>query len=157
MFQKIGATAALIALATSSLTGCTPEKLSTEETYTYLSDKAKQVGLAQKIKEGQYQVMLQGSYDGMKALNAEFIGLLDETAEQTDDPKFSEALYAQSEYYGQSLPISNDENLSEQKKNQRQQKIDSTPHDKVVRYLDEACANAEPLFWHNGSPSSLRP
>ena len=90
MLKKIAACAAVLAVSITALTGCSG-KLSTEETCTYLNDKAAEQNLNQKMKEAS-TALISGDTAKFKDTTTEAASLLQDVADRTSDDKLADAL-----------------------------------------------------------------
>ena len=144
MFKKIAATAAVLTLAATVMTGCGSSKMSTEETCTYINDQAKEKGLKEKM-EAAGTKMVSGDTEGFKSTVGEFTSLMQEAASKTEDDKLADALNASVEQTNKMVDLMADESLSLEEKSTKVQELDTAETKDKTAYLDTACPNMDAL------------
>ncbi|WP_159609939.1 hypothetical protein [Glutamicibacter sp. JC586] len=142
MLKKIVTTAAVVALASSALTGCSSGKLSTEESCTFMNDKAKELGLKDKM-EGATNQLATGNTDSYSSVMDEVTNIMKDAAEKTEDDKLADALNAAVEDANKAQAILTDEKLSLQEKSVKIQESQSQDSEDKMAYLDQACPNMD--------------
>ncbi|WP_347037617.1 hypothetical protein AAHB37_12735 [Glutamicibacter halophytocola] len=144
MLKKIGVTTAVIALGLSALTGCSSGKLSTEETCTLLTDKAKELSLAETT-DSAVQDMLDGDGDSFKAKMAEVTAFLREASDKTEDEKLAEALQVSIDQNNQMIELMTDNDLTLMEKSSRVQGLSTAEDSKTMDYVSTACSGLAEL------------
>jgi len=144
MLKKIGATAAVIALGLSTLSGCSAGKLSTEETCTWLLDKGRELSLAEKT-EGALQDVITGDDENFKTAMEEVSAYLQEAADKTEDEKLAEALQVSIDQNSQMIEIMSDEDLTLAEKTSKLQGAGSATDSGKMAYVNTACPNLSEL------------
>lgn len=143
MHKKIGVSAAVIALGLSMLTGCSSGKLSTEETCTLLTEKAKELDLANKT-ESALQDILAGDDESFTAAMNEVTAYLQEAADKTKDQKLAEALQVSIKQNNQMVDLLSDKDLSLADKISKTQTNTAEDTEKMA-YVSTACPELDEL------------
>ncbi|WP_141686254.1 hypothetical protein [Arthrobacter sp. NIO-1057] len=135
--------AAVIALGLSMLTGCSSGKLSTEETCTLLTEKAKELDLANKT-ESAVQDILAGDDESFTAAINEVTAFLQEAADKTKDQKLAEALQVSIKQNNQMVDLLSDKDLSLADKISKTQSNTVEDTEKMA-YVSTACPELDEL------------
>ncbi|KSU67198.1 hypothetical protein AS038_05400 [Arthrobacter sp. NIO-1057] len=143
MHKKIVVSAAVIALGLSMLTGCSSGKLSTEETCTLLTEKAKELDLANKT-ESAVQDILAGDDESFTAAINEVTAFLQEAADKTKDQKLAEALQVSIKQNNQMVDLLSDKDLSLADKISKTQSNTVEDTEKMA-YVSTACPELDEL------------
>lgn len=143
MHKKIVVSAAVFALGLSMLTGCSSGKLSTEETCTLLTEKAKELDLANKT-ESAVQDILAGDDESFTAAINEVTAFLQEAADTTKDQKLAEALQVSINQNNQMVDLLSDKDLSLADKISKTQSNTAEDTEKMA-YVSTACPELDEL------------
>ncbi|WP_345470168.1 hypothetical protein QMQ05_11465 [Glutamicibacter ectropisis] len=135
--------AAVFALGLSMLTGCSSGKLSTEETCTLLTEKAKELDLANKT-ESAVQDILAGDDESFTAAINEVTAFLQEAADTTKDQKLAEALQVSINQNNQMVDLLSDKDLSLADKISKTQSNTAEDTEKMA-YVSTACPELDEL------------
>lgn len=143
MHKKIVVSAAVFPLGLSMLTGCSSGKLSTEETCTLLTEKAKELDLANKT-ESAVQDILAGDDESFTAAINEVTAFLQEAADTTKDQKLAEALQVSINQNNQMVDLLSDKDLSLADKISKTQSNTAEDTEKMA-YVSTACPELDEL------------
>ncbi|WP_159609941.1 hypothetical protein [Glutamicibacter sp. JC586] len=140
--KRTGTTIAVLSLVIAGLTACAPEKLSTEETCTYLNDKGKEADIAQKLDEAGAKSYA-GDFETVKASYEEYSAILKDSAGKTEDTQLADAMNAAAGYGNQLSEILTSEDLSMMEKSSQAQALNTADARQRLAYMDEACPNLD--------------
>lgn len=143
MFKKIAASAAVLAIAVTALTGCS-SKLSTEETCTYINDQAAEKNLKQTMAEASASLM-GGDTDGFKKVMDEFSGVLNDASSKTSDKQLSEALKSVTKQNDEIAKVMAEAGSDLTAQMDKINALSSEEYEKAGEYLDKACPSMSAL------------
>jgi len=143
MLKKVAASAAVLTLAATVITGCSSGKLNTEETCSYVSDQVAEKDLLHKADDLSEQLIAGETKDYAKIMD-EFDAILVDAASKTKDKKLVDALTAasqQSQEISKLMAQGTSENVTEI--SEKISALDTDDAAEATAYLDEACPDME--------------
>jgi len=143
MLKKVAASAAVLTLAATVITGCSSGKLNTEETCSYVSDQVAEKDLLHKADDLSEQLIAGETKDYAKIMD-EFDAILVDAASKTKDKKLVDALAAasqQSQEISKLMAQGTSENVTEI--SEKISALDTDDAAEATAYLDEACPDME--------------
>ncbi|MGQ3384124.1 hypothetical protein [Glutamicibacter sp. TV12E] len=143
MLKKVAASAAVLTLAATAITGCSSGKLKTEETCSYINDQVAEKDLLHKADDLSEQLIAGETKDYAKIMD-EFDAILVDAASKTKDKKLVDALTAasqQSQEISKLMAQGTKENVTEI--SEKISALDTDDAAEATAYLDEACPDME--------------
>lgn len=138
MFNKITASAAVLAIAAISLTGCS-SKLSTEETCKFIEDQVIEKNL-NKVMEDASTDLMRGKTEPYMAAAKQLNAVFDEAGSKTKDEQFRETLASAVKQNNEIAAVyaeSNPDPYAEMKK--IDELSDTEEYRKASEYMGTAC------------------
>ena len=144
MIKKISATAAVIVLAATALTGCS-SKLSAADTCAYINDQAKEQGLAEQIKSSQASVMT-GDFAKLAEPMGSLVSILSDAADKTDDDKLAEALNATADQSQKMVDLLKEKDMNIMSLSEKMNELtDAEGMEEYGDYLENTCPDMDAL------------
>lgn len=139
MLKKVAASAAVLTLAATVITGCSSGKLNTEDTCSFISVQVVEKGLQQKADDVSEQLIAGETKDYAKIMD-EFGAILVDAASQSKDKKFVDALNAASQQNQEvSRLMAQGTSANATEISEKIFALDTDEASEATAYLDEAC------------------
>lgn len=143
MLKKISASAAVLAIAGTVLTGCSG-KLSTEETCNYINDQAQEQNLKQKMTDAGSAIAT-GDATKFRDATAELASVMKDAAGKTSDEKLADALTRSADLSNKMAEAMGDDSLDLVAMAAKMQEFQTPEFTEASTYLTTACPSMPAL------------